>query len=73
LTGLPEAQRQHSVLPLLAAYREPEKPLLGAAAPTEVFHAAVRAAKVGEEKDIPHLSAVLIDKYVSDLKQLGLL
>jgi fatty acid CoA ligase FadD9 len=73
LTGLPESQRQLSVLPLLQAYRQPERPLRGAAAPTEVFHAAVRAAKVGEEKDIPHLSAALISKYVSDLRQLGLL
>ena len=67
LTGLPERQRQHSVLPLLHAFREPERPLPGAAAPTEVFQAAVRAAKVGDDKDIPHLSASLINKYVSDL------
>ncbi len=73
LTGLPEKQRQQSVLPLLLAYREPERPLPGAAAPTEVFHSAVRAAKVGEEKDIPHLSESLINKYVADLEQLGLL
>jgi fatty acid CoA ligase FadD9 len=73
LTALPEKQRQQSVLPLLHAFREPERPLTGAAAPTEVFHAAVRAAKVGEEKDIPHLSVELINKYVSDLKLLGLL
>jgi hypothetical protein len=58
---------------LLHAYRQPERPSPGAAAPTEVFHAAVRAAKVGQEKDIPHLSAGLINKYVSDLCQLGLL
>lgn len=73
LKALPEKQRQQSVLPLLAAYREPEKPSLGASIPTEVFHAAVRAAKIGEDKDIPHLSAVLIDKYVTDLHHLGLL
>jgi fatty acid CoA ligase FadD9 len=73
MKALPEKQRQESVLPLLAAYREPEKPLRGAAIPTEVFHAAVRAAKVGEDKDIPHLSAALIDKYVTDLQHLGLL
>ena len=73
LTGLPERQRQLSVLPLLHAFREPERPLTGAPAPTEAFHAAVRAAKVGEEKDIPHLSEELINKYVSDLKLLGLL
>jgi fatty acid CoA ligase FadD9 len=73
LTGLPEKQRQQSVLPLLHAYSRPERPLAGAAAPTEVFHAAVRAAKVGHEKDIPHLSAELINKYVTDLRSLGLL
>jgi fatty acid CoA ligase FadD9 len=73
LTGLPERQRQLSVLPLLHAFREAERPLTGAPAPTEVFHVAVRAAKVGEEKDIPHLSVELINKYVSDLKLLGLL
>jgi fatty acid CoA ligase FadD9 len=73
LKALPEKQRQQSVLPLLAAYREPEKPLRGAPVPAEVFHTAVRAAKVGEDKDIPHLSAALIDKYVTDLQHLGLL
>jgi fatty acid CoA ligase FadD9 len=73
LKGLPEKQRQQSVLPLLNAYREPQHPLLGAPAPTSVFHAAVRAAKNGADKDIPHISAELIDKYVSDLHHLGLL
>jgi fatty acid CoA ligase FadD9 len=38
-----------------------------------VFHTAVRAAKIGAEEDIPHLSAPLIDKYVTDLQHLGLL
>jgi fatty acid CoA ligase FadD9 len=72
LTGLPE--KQQSVLPLLQVYREPERPLPGAvAAPTEMFHSAVRAAKVGEEKHIPHLSESLINKYVADLEQIGLL
>jgi fatty acid CoA ligase FadD9 len=32
----------------------------------------VRAAKIGADNDIPHLSAALIDKYVSDLRLLGL-
>jgi fatty acid CoA ligase FadD9 len=73
LKGLPEKQRQQSVLPLLNAYREPQHPLLGAPAPTSVFHAAVRAAKNRADKDIPHISAELIDKYVSDLHHLGLL
>jgi fatty acid CoA ligase FadD9 len=73
LRALPENQRQHSVLPLLGAYREPEQPLLGAPAPTEVFRDAVRSAKIGADNDIPHLSASLIEKYVADLQQLGLL
>jgi fatty acid CoA ligase FadD9 len=73
LKALPEKQRQYSVLPLLNAYREPEKPLRGAAAPTKVFHGAVRAAKIGVDKDIPHTTAALIDKYVSDLQHLDLL
>jgi fatty acid CoA ligase FadD9 len=54
LKALPQKQRQHSVLPLLNAYYEPEKPLRSAAAPTEVFHAAVCVAKIGADKDIPH-------------------
>ena len=61
------------MLPLLSAYAQPEKPIRGAVAPTEVFHAAVRAAKVGADNDIPHISAELIDKYASDLRRLGLL
>jgi fatty acid CoA ligase FadD9 len=61
------------VLPLLHAFRKPEKPIRGAAAPTDVFHAEVRTAKVGPDKDIPHISAQLIDKYAEDLRQLGLL
>ncbi len=72
LRALPDRQRQHSVLPLLDAYRKPEKPLRGAPAPTDVFRSAVQMAKIGADKDIPHLSAALIDKYVSDLQLLGL-
>lgn len=72
LRALPDRQRQHSVLPLLDAYRKPEPPLRGAPAPTDVFRAAVQSAKIGAEKDIPHLSASLINKYVADLQLLGL-
>jgi fatty acid CoA ligase FadD9 len=73
LKGLPEKQRQQSVLPLLGFYRDPQRPVLGASAPTDVFRAAVRAAEIGSDKDIPHISAELIDKYVGDLNLLGLL
>jgi fatty acid CoA ligase FadD9 len=37
-----------------------------------VFRTTVQAAKIGADKDIPHLSAALIDKYVTDLRHLGL-
>ncbi|MBV8788904.1 MAG: hypothetical protein JOZ00_19725, partial [Mycobacterium sp.] len=72
LRALPDKERQHSVLPLLDAYRKPETPLRGAPAPTDVFRAAVRESKIGADNDIPHLSAALINKYVTDLKLLGL-
>lgn len=73
LTGLPERQRQHSVSPLLHAFHKPDKPTPGPAAPTDMFHAEVRAAKVATNKDIPHIPAQLIDKYADGLRQLGLL
>jgi fatty acid CoA ligase FadD9 len=73
LRALPDKQRQHSVLPLLNAYQKPEKPLRGAPAPTDVFREAVQTAKIGADKDIPHISAALIDKYVADLQLLGLI
>ena len=72
IRALPDKQRQHSVLPLLDAYRKPETPLRGAPAPTDVFRGAVRTAKIGADKDIPHLTSALIDKYVADLRLLGL-
>ncbi|WP_216204941.1 thioester reductase domain-containing protein [Amycolatopsis aidingensis] len=73
LRGLPERQRQHTVLPLLHAFQEPEQPVHGSAIPATEFHEAVRAAGIGQDKDIPHLSAELIGKYLTDLRLLGLL
>ena len=72
LTGLPEAQRQQSVLPLLHAFSKPHKPIRGAAAPTDAFHSEVLAVRAGPD-DIPHISAELIAKYANDLRQLSLL
>lgn len=72
LTALPDSQRRHSVLPLLDAYRKPERPVRGALAPAEVFHGAVRAAGVGADGDIPHITRQLIGKYVTDLQRLDL-
>ncbi|MEV5839447.1 carboxylic acid reductase [Nocardia sp. NPDC052112] len=73
LRGLPDKQRHASLLPLLHAYSHPERPIRGGAIPAEGFTAAVHAAKVGAEHDIPHLTPALIDKYVSDLRLRGLL
>jgi fatty acid CoA ligase FadD9 len=72
LRGLPEEQRQRSVLALLDSYREPERPLRGAVAPTDVFRQAVQHAKIGPAQDIPHITVELIHKYLADFKQLGL-
>ncbi|WP_030410957.1 carboxylic acid reductase [Streptomyces sp. NRRL S-1448] len=68
LRGLPDHQKHHSLLPLLHAFAEPQKPLPGSALPADRFRAAVRAAALDEENDIPHLSPALITKYVADLR-----
>ncbi|WP_446222465.1 carboxylic acid reductase [Nocardia sp. IBHARD005] len=73
LRALPEPQRKHTLLPLLDAYRRPGRPLPGSALPADGFRAAVRAAQIGPDNDIPHLPADLIAKYVRDLTHLGLL
>ncbi|MEE3750034.1 carboxylic acid reductase [Mycobacterium intracellulare] len=73
LRALPDRQRQYSLLPLLHNYQKPEKPINGSMAPTDVFRAAVQEAKIGPDKDIPHVSAPVIVKYITDLELLGLL
>ncbi|ASW91103.1 carboxylic acid reductase [Mycobacterium marseillense] len=73
LRALPDRQRQYSLLPLLHNYQTPEKPINGSMAPTEVFRAAVQEAKIGPDKDIPHVSAPVIVKYITNLELLGLL
>jgi fatty acid CoA ligase FadD9 len=73
LRGLPERQRQYSLLPLLHNYQKPQVPLNGSMAPTDRFRAAVQEAKIGSDKDIPHVSKPVIVKYVTDLQLLGLL
>lgn len=73
LRGLPERQRQHSVLPLLHAYRRAAVPIPGAALPAKKFQAAVQDAQLGPGHDIPHLTPDLIEKYASDLKLRNLL
>ncbi|OBG89732.1 oxidoreductase [Mycobacterium sp. E802] len=73
LRALPDRQRQASLLPLLHNYQQPGMPVNGAMAPTDVFRAAVQEAKIGPDKDIPHVTREVIVKYISDLKLLGLL
>ncbi|MFF0625021.1 carboxylic acid reductase [Streptomyces sp. NPDC004296] len=73
LRALPEEQRRHSMLPLLQAVRRPDEPVCGSLIPADRFADAVREAGIGGGSGIPHLSAGLITKYVTDLRGLGLL
>jgi fatty acid CoA ligase FadD9 len=73
LRALPDQQRQASLLPLLHNYQRPEKPTRGTIAPTDRFRAAVQEAKIGSDKDIPHVSPPIIVKYITNLQLLGLL
>ncbi|WP_280409918.1 carboxylic acid reductase [Nocardia brasiliensis] len=73
IRALPEKQRDASLLPLLDAHRRPLRAVRGSLLPAKNFQAAVQSARIGPDQDIPHLSPQLIDKYVTDLRQLGLL
>ncbi|HEY0803524.1 MAG TPA: thioester reductase domain-containing protein, partial [Pseudonocardiaceae bacterium] len=73
IRALPEKQKQHSLFRLLHAFTRPGEAINGSGIPADRFRAAVRAAKVGSDKDIPHLSASLIRKYVTDLRKLNLI
>ncbi len=73
MRALPERQRQASLLPLLHNYQRPERPIRGSIAPTDRFRAAVQTARIGPDKDIPHVTPEVIVKYVTDLTLLGLL
>jgi len=73
LRGLPDHQRSASLLPLLHNYQQPSYPVRGSIAPVQRFRAAVQDAKIGPDKDIPHIGAPVIVKYITDLQLLGLL
>jgi len=73
LRALPEKQRQASLIPLLHNYQKPDHAVNGSLAPADHFRAAVQGAKIGPDKDIPHISAPVIVKYITDLELLGLL
>ncbi|MDT7720519.1 MAG: hypothetical protein QOE94_1530, partial [Mycobacterium sp.] len=76
LRALPDRQRPGTVLELLlrnSTYLQPPEPIRGSLAPTDRFRVAVQEAKIGSDNDIPHVSAPIIIKYVTDLQLLGLL
>ncbi|HYB80598.1 MAG TPA: carboxylic acid reductase, partial [Mycobacterium sp.] len=66
---LPERQRAQSVLAVLDVYREPMAAVAGSPVPGERFQTAVHESG----REIPHLSKQLIEKYLVDLEQLGVL
>ncbi|MEU7038640.1 carboxylic acid reductase [Streptomyces sp. NPDC046237] len=70
MRALPEEQRQYSSLPLIHGFKDPETAVRGSDIPSERFRAAVQAAKVGPDEDIPHISPSLIEKYARDLTSL---
>jgi len=72
LRALPDRQRPGTVLELLSDL-QPAEPMRGSFAPTDRFRAAVQDAKIGPDHDIPHVSAPIIIKYVTDLQLLGVL
>jgi fatty acid CoA ligase FadD9 len=73
LHALPDRQRDNSLLPLIHAYRQPQKPIRGSVAPAGRFRAAVDAAQIGSFGGIPHVTAPIIEKYITNLELLGLL
>jgi thioester reductase-like protein len=74
LLALPDRQRPGAVLELLrnSTFLQPAEPMRGSLAPTERFRAAVQESKIGPNGDIPHVSAPIIIKYLTDLQLLGL-
>jgi fatty acid CoA ligase FadD9 len=76
LRALPDGQRPDTLLELLSRNSnqlQPAEPSRGSLAPTERFRTAVQEAKIGPDGDIPHVSAPIIVKYLTDLRLLGLL
>ena len=58
MRALPDRQRLDSALPRLLSFQRPENPLRAEAlGSTERFHAAVQEAKIGPDKDVPHITA----------------
>ena len=64
MRGLPERQRSESVLAVLDIYRQPAQAVAGSLVPGKHFQAAVD--RLGRR--IPHVTAELITKYLSDMR-----
>ena len=56
LRALPEKQRQPRCCRCCTTTSGPTTPINGSMAPTDRFRAAVQDAKIGPDKDIPHIS-----------------
>ncbi|WP_327417482.1 carboxylic acid reductase [Streptomyces sp. NBC_01233] len=73
ILALPQKQGRRSLLPLLHVFAEPGEAVRGCGLPADRFRAAVRAAGIGTDREIPNLSISLIRKYVADLRLLNLI
>ena len=73
LMELTADQRQHSALPILQLWAEPNAGRDGERFDASEFRQEVRRLKPGGEADIPHLSEAFLHKYLADLCELGLL
>ena len=73
LRGLPEDQRQASLLPLMDAYARPATAVAGASVPARRFVEATAEAGVTADGQVPHLGQAMIARYLHDLKAIGLL
>jgi fatty acid CoA ligase FadD9 len=69
MRALPEKARSESVLAVLDIYRQPAEPVAGSPVPGKHFAAAVQRSG----RQIPHVTAELIEKYFSDMVVAGLL
>jgi len=73
LRALPDKQSQASSLPLIHQTKQPMPARMGLDTPAQRFRDAVRQYGVGPERDIPHLDAPFIRKYLRDLEVVGLI
>ncbi|WP_264077588.1 carboxylic acid reductase [Mycolicibacterium houstonense] len=71
MRNLPARQRQHCLLPLMAAFAEPAEAVAGSAFPSQCFHAALQAA--GDAREIPHVTPDLVRGHLAALRGHGLL